>query len=481
MNLNNNNSLKTKVLTSLLWRFMERSGTQGIQFIVSIVLARLLLPKDYGIIGLISVFMAVASVFIQSGFGTALIQKSEVDDEDYSSVFYLSLSVSTVLYLVLFYTAPLIAGFYTEPILIPILRILSLMLPLGAINTIQNAVLSRGMKFKKSFFVSLGGVFASGTVGIVMAYCGYGIWSLVFSQLSGQVISTIILLLTIRWRPRLMFSFEKLTELFRFGSKLLYSGLLDTTFNNLYPLIIGKLFDPAMLGYYNRGQSFPSLIVNNIDGTISGVMFPALTSCQNDRILLKKVVRRMIVTSTFLILPMMFGLAAVARPLVLLLLTEKWLPCVPFLQLSCITYALWPLHTANLQAINAIGRSDVFLKLEIIKKTLLIAVIVISFPFGVYAMVSGSAVVSLISTFVNAWPNRILLKYTYKEQWLDIMPSFLLSIAMSGVVMATALLPFSIGLVLLLQIVIGGTFYFAVAYFFKFECFDYLLNTIKGD
>lgn len=479
MNLNDNYSLKTKVLTSLLWRFMERSGTQGIQFIVSVVLARLLLPKDYGVIGLITVFIAVASVFIQSGFGTALIQKNEVDDEDYSSVFYLSLSVSTVLYIVLFYTAPLIAGFYTEPTLIPILRILSLTLPLGAINIIQNAVLSRGMKFKKSFFVSLGGVFASGIVGIVMAYCGYGIWSLVYSQLSGQVVSTSILWFTIRWRPRLLFSFEKLTELFRFGSKLLYSGLLDTTFNNLYPLIIGKLFDPSILGYYNRGQSIPSLIVNNINGTISGVMFPALTSCQNDRILLKKIVRRMIVTSTFLILPMMFGLAAVARPLVMLLLTEKWLPSVPFLQLSCITYALWPLHTANLQAINAIGRSDVFLKLEIIKKTLLIAVVVISFPFGVYAMVAGSAALSLVSTLINAWPNRTLLNYTYKEQLLDILPSFLLSAAMSGVVMVVSLLPLSIGLVLLSQIVVGGTFYFASAYFLKFECFYYLLNTYK--
>lgn len=471
-------SLKNKVLNGLLWRFLERTGTQGIQFIISIILARLLLPKDFGTIGIISVFIVVANVFIQNGFGSALIQKKEVDDKDYSSVFYINLSVSIILYIILYVSSPLIARFYAEPLLISMLRILSLTLILGAINSIQNAIISREMKFKNSFFMSLGGIFTSGTVGIVMAYYGYGIWSLVFSQLSGQVISTIILWYSVCWRPQLVFSVYKIKELFRFGSKLLFSGLLDTIFNNLYPLIIGRLFEPTMLGYYNRGQSMPALLVNNINGTITSVMFPALSSCQSDIFRVKVLLRRMIVTSTFLVFPMMFGLALVSRQFVLLFLTEKWLPSVPFIQLSCITYTFWPIHTANLQAINAIGRSDIFLKLEIIKKTLFIIVIAISFPFGIYTMIFAGAILSIICTFINSWPNRILLNYTFREQLIDIIPSFLLSAAMGGVIILISMLPISIWLLLFLQIFIGIIFYFSFAYLFKLECLDYLLNIV---
>ena len=459
---------------------MERTGTQGVQFIVSIILARLLLPKDFGIIGLIAVYIEVASVFIQSGFGTALIQKREVDDEDYSSVFYLSLIISVVLYLLLFFTAPLIAGFYSEPTLVPILRILSFTLILGVVNSIQNAVISREMKFKKSFIVSLGGVLVSSIVGIMMAYRGYGIWSLVYSQISGQVTSTIMLWFAVRWRPKLLFSFKKIKGLFKFGSNLLISGLLDSIFNNLYPLIVGKLFGSTMLGYYNRGQSFPSVMVDNIDGTIQGVMFPALATYQNDRVQVKKLVRRMLVTSSFFVIPVMVGLALVARPLVLLMLTAKWLPCVPFLQFSCITYALWPIFTANLQAISAVGRSDIFLKLEIIKKALLLLIILISCHYGIYAMLIGSAILSFVSAAINAWPNKKLLNYSYREQLFDIMPSILLSFAMCIVVLAVSLLPFSLWLVFSLQIIVGGVFYFGAAYLLKFECFFYILNLVKA-
>lgn len=473
-------SLKEKVMAGLFWRFLERGGTQGMQFIVSVVLARLLVPKDFGTIGLLTVFIAIAGVFVQSGFGTALIQKPEVNSEDYSSVFYLSVAVSIILYAVLFLCAPMIGDFYADPLLCPILRIMALSLILGAINSVQYAVLSREMKFKNSFFVNLGGIFTSGTIGIGLAYHNYGVWSLVFSQLAGQVASTIILWFTVRWRPTFIFSIKKLAELFSFGSKLLCAALLDTTFNNLYPIIIGKLFDRTMLGLYNRGQSIPSMVVENINGTIAGVMFPALASCQNNRARVKDLVRRMIATSSFLVIPMMFGLAAVAKPLVLLIFTEKWLPCVPFLQLSCITYAFWPIHVANLQAITAVGRSDIFLKLEVIKKTLLLVVLGASFPFGVYAMVVGSAVLSFICTFINAWPNRTLLNYTFKEQLLDIAPSLLLSAAMSGIVTTISWLPLGIWRVFLMQVLVGGVFYFTGAYLLKFECFAYLLTTIKS-
>jgi O-antigen/teichoic acid export membrane protein len=476
-----NLSLKNKVLTGLVWRFLERGGTLGMQFIISIVLARLLLPRDFGTIGLLTVFIAVAGVFVQSGFGSALIQKEKVSIEEYSSVFYLSLFVSIVLYILLFFTAPLIASFYSEPLLVSILRVMALSLIIGAITSVQYAVLSREMKFKKSFFASIGGIFASGTVGIAMAYCGYGVWSLVFSQLSSQVLSLIILWFMVKWRPSFIFSFTKLKKLFQYGSKLLCSALLDTIFNNLYSLSIGKLFDLTMLGYYNRGLSIPMLVVENINGTIDGVMFPALSSCQHDRGRVKKLVRRMITTSSFFVIPMMFGLIVVAKPLVLLVFTEKWLPCVPFVQLSCIKCAFWPIHIGNLQAIKAVGRSDIFFRLEIVKKVLFAIVIVLTFPFGIYAMVAGGAVLSVINTIINALPNRKLINYTYKEQWLDIAPFILLSVLMDSVIIGVSVLSLGAEMTLLFQFLVGAAFYFAGAYFFKFECFFYLLTIIKGN
>ena len=472
--------LKSKIVSGLFWRFMERSGTQGIQFFVSIILARLLLPKDFGLIGLITVFIAIANVFIQSGFGAALIQKKEVDEQDYSSVFYFSLVISLVLYLILFLLAPLIAGFYAEPLFIRVLRVLAVSLFLGAINTVQNAVISREMKFKKSFFVSIGGILASGSVGITLAYRGYGVWSLVYSSLAGQLAATVILGCTVRWRPKLTFSFKKLGEMFDFGSKLLFSALLDTAFNNLYTLVIGKLYNQTTLGYYNRAQSMPAFIANNLDGTITSVMFPALASCQNDQRRLKEMMRRMMVTSAFLIMPMMFGLAVVARPMVVILLTEKWLPSVPFLQLLCFQFAFLPLHTANLQAIMAIGRSDIFLKLEILKKILFLAVVGATYAYGVYVMVAGSVVFSMLCTLINAWPNASLLDYSLTAQWRDLMPTVLLSTAMCAVVMLISLLPVGIGPLLLLQIISGVLFYFAAAYLLKYECFFYLLRTVRS-
>lgn len=474
-------ALKIIVINGLLWRFLERIGTQGIQFIISIVLARLLMPQDFGTIGLLTVFIAVAGVIVQSGFGVALVQKKDTTDQDYSSVFYLSLFFSIILYMVLFLTAPFVADFYSEPLLVPVLRVMAISLVIGAFASIQNAVLSREMKFRKGFFVSLGGVVTSGTVGITMAYNGYGVWSLVFSQLTGQIASTLILWLTVRWRPRLLFSFDSLNRLFRFGFKLLFSGLLDIVFNNLYPLIIGKLFDRTMLGYYNRGQSLPSLVMGNINGTIAGVIFPALTKWQDDKARVKELLRRMLVTSSFFVFPMMFGLAVIAEPLVKILLTDKWIPCVPFMQLSCITYAFWPIHVGHLQALAALGRSDIFLRLELIKKALFIIMILITFPYGIYAMVAASAVLSFISTFINAWPNRKILNYAYKEQILDIMPSLVLSVVMCFLIIPISFIHLGHGSIMLLQIIMGIVCYFGLAYLFRLECFIYLKDTIARE
>jgi O-antigen/teichoic acid export membrane protein len=474
-----NESIKLSVLSSLFWKFMERGGIQGIQFIVQMVLARLLIPKDYGVIALVTIFIIIANVFVQSGFNTALIQKKDANESDFSSVFYLSLFVASLLYVILFFAAPLIAAFYDEPQLILVLRVISVTLFFGAFNSIQNAVVARKMQFKKLFFSSLGAIVVSGTVGIVMAYAGFGVWALVAQQITNQLLITVILWFTVKWRPRLLFSFERVRSLFSYGWKLLVSSLIDTLYMDLSSLIIGKIYNAEILGFYNRGKQFPELIVINIDGSIQSVMLPVLASQQDNRKGVKDMVRRSIVTSSFILFPMMVGLNIIAEPLVKILLTEKWLPCVPFLQIYCVGYALWPIHTANLQAINALGRSDIFLKLEIIKKTLGLAILGVTVFYGVYAIALGEIVSGVISTFINAYPNMKLLNYGYKEQWKDIMPSLLLSLVMGAMVYSVQLFGMTVWPTLIVQGFVGIILYVGMARIFKLECFTYLLLTCK--
>lgn len=469
----------TQVVSSFLWKLMERGGTQGIQFIVQIVLARLLLPEDYGIIALVVIFTQIAGVFVQSGLNTALIQKKNADEVDFSSVFYLSLAIACLLYVGLFFTAPFIAAFYDLPQIIPVFRVLSITLVFGACNSIQNAVISRNLQFKKLFFSSTGAVLISGAIGIYMAYTGFGVWALVGQQISNQLFVTMILWFTVRWRPKLLFSLDRVKDLFSFGWKLLVSALIDTVYQDLRSLIIGKMYNPAMLGFYNRGQQFPSIIVSNINGSIKSVMLPILASQQDNKPRVKRMMRRGIVTSSFIIFPMMVGLAVIAEPLVKLLLTDKWLPCVPFLQIYCAIYALMPIHTANLQAINAIGRSDIFLKLEIIKKIVGLSILAVTVFYGVYAIALGGVLSSLISSFVNAYPNKHLISYSYKEQVNDIIPSLLLSLAMGAVVYSLKWLGLSPLTTLVIQVCVGIIIYAGLARVFKLECYVYLVTTMK--
>jgi teichuronic acid exporter len=470
---------KSRVLSSLFWKLMERGGTQGIQFIVQIILARLLLPADYGIIALVVIFTSIAGVFVQSGLNTALIQKKDADEADFSSVFYLSLFIACLIYIVLFLAAPFIAAFYKIPEITPVFRVLSITLFFGAFNSIQNAVVARNLDFKKLFFSSTGAILISGTVGIYMAYTDFGVWALVGQQISNQLFVTLILWFTVKWRPQLLFSLERVKALFSFGWKLLVSALIDTVYRDLRSLIIGKMYSPVMLGFYNRGQQFPSLIVSNINGSIQSVMLPVLSSQQDNRTRVKEIMRRAIVTSSFVVFPMMIGLAITAEPLVKLLLTDKWLPSVPFLQIFCAVYALWPIHTANLQAINALGRSDIFLKLEIIKKIMGLSILAVTVFYGVYAIALGQVLGGIISTFINAYPNKQLLGYSYKEQWNDVMPSLLLSLMMGAVVYSFKWFEFSVLITLIIQVCIGAILYIGLAWMFKLECFYYLLSSAK--
>lgn len=469
---------KKDILSSLFWKLMERGGTQGISFLVSIILARLLLPEEYGLIALITIFITLANVFVQSGFNTALIQKKNADEKDFSTIFYVSLLIATLLYILLFFLSSKIANFYCEPLIVPVLRTLSIILFFGAVNSIQIAVISRNMKFQKLFYSSIGAIVISGIVGVVLAYRGFGIWALVGQQVSSQFITTVMLWFTVKWRPKLVFSVDRLKTLFSYGWNILVASLIDTLYLEIRSLIIGKIYSPEMLGYYNKGKQFPTIIVNNINGSIQSVMLPAYSSYQEDRKRVKDMVRRSIVTSSFFVFPLMIGLAIVAEPLVEMVLTEKWLNSVPFLQIYCASYALMPIQTANLQAIKALGYSNIFLRLEIIKKTIGLAILFISIYYGVYAIAWGVFLSNLISTVINVYPNIKLLSYSLAEQIKDIVSPLLLSLVMGIAVYSIKFINLPIWLLLILQVVMGMTIYFFLAWIFKLESFNYLINTI---
>lgn len=473
------NELKKKTVSSLIWRFLERCGAQGVTFLVSIVLARLLAPEVYGLIALVTVFTTILQVFVDSGMGNALIQKKDADDLDFSSVFFFNLVMCIALYLVLFFCAPLIAKFYHNPELTSVIRVLGITLLIAGVKNVQQAYVSRTLQFKRFFFATLGGTIGAAVVGIAMAYMGLGVWALVAQSLFNAAIDTVILWFTVRWRPRLQFSFARLKELLKYGWKLLVSALLHTFYTNLRTLIIGKLYTTADLAYYEKGQSFPTLIVSNINSSIDSVLLPTMSGVQDNRETVKAITRRSIVTSSYLMWPMMIGLAVVAKPLVLLILTEKWLMAVPYLQIICFALGLEPLQTANLNAIKALGRSDIFLKLEIVKKTISIGILLLSMRFGVVAIAVSSLVYSVIATMFNAAPNRKLMGYSYFEQVKDILPGFALALLMGAAVYPIALIPVPTILTLLAQVVAGVGFYVGMSAILKLESFYYILNSIR--
>lgn len=469
-----------KIFSNFIWRFAERCGAQGVSFIVSIVLARLLVPEDYGTISLVTVFTTILQVFVDSGLGTALIQKKDADDLDFSSVFYFNLGMCLILYLGIFFTAPFIAGFYKDPMLVPVIRILSLTIVVSGLRGIQQSYISRNMLFKRFFFSTLGGTIVSAIIGIVMAYMGYGVWALVAQQLSNVTVGTIILWVTVQWRPKLMFSWIRLKNLLSFGWKLLASSLIDTVYNNLRNLIIGKLYSSSDLAYYNQGDKFPKVIVTNINTSIDSVLLPTMSNVQEDHGRVKSMTRRSSKTSTYIMAPLMMGLAFCAEPIVKLVLTEKWLPCVPYMQVFCITYMFYPIHTANLNAIKAMGRSDLFLKLEIAKKTIGLILLLSTMWFGVMAMACSLLVSTLTSMIINSWPNRKLLNYSFKEQMIDIIPGIAIAVVMGALISLIRLFNLPTVVTLILQVLLGALIYIGLSVILKLESFEYLWGMVKS-
>lgn len=475
----NEKSIKKSVISGLFWKFGERITAQLISLLVSIILARLLTLDECGSIALVMVFITIANVFVSNGFGNALIQKKDADNLDFSSVFYINILISILIYAVLFISAPFIAEFYGMPVLSSVLRVLGIRIPVAAVNSIQQAYVSRNMLFKRFFWSTLFGTVLSGIVGIIMAYKGFGIWALVAQYLTNTCTDTVVLWFTVKWRPVLACSIERAKPLIKYSWKLLLSALLDTGYTQLSSLLIGKIYTSEDLAFYNQGEKYPQVLSVNINSSIGSVLFPAMSQFQNDKKRIKEITRRSIQVCSYVIWPMVVGISVTAEPLIRLLLTDKWLPCVPFLRIFCFTYGLWPIHTANLQAINALGRSDIFLKLEIVKKVLGVTVLVISIPFGTLAIAEGLIITGIINSFINAFPNVKLLGYLFKEQLSDLLSPFVISAIMAVIIFPVSKTGLNDIAVILIQVILGAVIYLIGSIISKQKGFLYILNFLK--
>lgn len=470
---------KQKVVSNLIWRFMERFGSQLVAMVVQIILARMLDPAVFGTVAKVTIITTILLVFVDSGMANSLIQKKDPDDLDFSSVFYFNMAFCLVLYAGLFAAAPAIARFYDDAQLTAIVRVLGLTVVVAGVKNVQQAYVSKTLQFKRFFFATLGGTLLSAAVGIVMVFCGFGVWAIVAQQLTNVTVNTAILWLTVGWRPKRMFSFERLKGLLGYGWKLLVSGLLDTVYNKLREIMIAVFYTDADLAYYNRGMTYPNLLVENINASIDSVLLPVLSAEQDHKEQVRNMTRRAIRISTYVMMPMMMGLAVCAEPLIRLLLTGKWLPCVPYLRIFCFSYAFYPLHTANLNAIKAMGRSDLFLKLEIIKKVFGVIILLVTLQYGVYVMALSLLFTSVMSQLINSWPNAKLLDYAYGHQLMDMLPAILLSLVMGAAVYPIQLFGWSDWVTLPVQVIAGAAVYILGSVIFRLDSFSYLLGIMK--
>lgn len=470
-------SLKIKTLLGLFWSFSDLVVNQGIQFIIQIFLARLLLPKDFGIIGMITVFIAISNSVVDSGFSNALIREKETSQEDYSTVFYFNLFMSIIMYGVLFLSAPYIGAFFKEPQLLSILRVLSLTLIINSIGITQRTMLIKIIDFKTQTKINVTSSIVSGIVAIIFAYNGYGVWSLVIRTLSMQFIQSLLLCLVNKWMPSLVFRTETFKRLFGFGWKLLVSGIINTLYENLYFLIIGKSFSVLQLGYYTNAIKLRDTASQSITSSVQKVSYPVLSSMQGDDDRLKFSYKKIIKNLVFITFPMMIGLAVVARPLIALLFGYKWIMSIPYFQILCFAGMLFPLHAINLNILQVKGRTDLFLRLEVMKEliSMVIIAIVLFLKLGIVGLLWSAVINSYIAYFINSYFSSELLSYSTKEQIKDIMPVFITSILMGIIVYLSGLfLPDNYLAKLISEIIIGCLSYIGISKIAKIE----ELNTV---
>lgn len=418
---------KKSVLSSLGWKFFEKMGTQGANFIVTLILARILSPDDYGSIAIVMVFISIATVFVQGGFNTALIQKKDADDLDFSSVFFFSLAVSIIIYLLFWILSPVIAKFYNNQSLEKVIKVLALILIPGAVNSIQVAYATRNLKFRLIFFSTFISIMISATVGIIFAFVYKNIWALVTQQLVNQISLCVIMFITVKWRPTCQISIHRIRKLINFGSKILISNLMIQFFLEIRSLIIGKVYSSEQLAYFNKGKQFPQTLMESINSTIQTVMLPTYSLVQEDKIEIKNMVRKSIQVSTFIIFPLMLGEIAISKPMICFLLTEKWIEAVPYSNIFAITYMFFPMQISTAQAIKAIGDSGTPLRLELVRKLMEIFLLIITLHKGVYSIALTSIVVGGIGYLISMLPNKKILNYSYREQIEDILPQLVIS------------------------------------------------------
>lgn len=469
-----------RVSSGFIWRLLERFGAQGVTLIVSIALARIISPKIYGNIALVMIFITIMQVFVDSGLGNSLIQKKDSDDTDFSTVFWFNVFFCIALYGILFFAAPFIAFWFKIEEFTSVLRVLGLTIVISGVKNIQQAYVSKRMQFKKFFFSTIGGTICAAIIGILMAIKGYGIWALVAQHIVNVLIDTVILWVTVKWKPKFVFSFSRLKSLYSYGWKILVSSLIDTIYNDIRSLIIGKMYSSEDLAYYNKGNQFPTLLVSNINSSIDSTLFPAMSLVQDDRERIKAITRRSIKVSTFIIFPMMAGLVACASPFVRFVLTDKWIDAIPFLQIISIALAFYPISTANLSAMKAIGRSDLYLKLEICRKSINLIILFIAMWFGPLAIAFSLLMNSLVNSFINSIPNKKLLNYGYLDQIKDISLSFILSFIMGICVYSLNFLNLPSWLLLIIEIPLGFVIYFELSKVCKVDSLVYVSNVAKS-
>ena len=475
-------NLKYQTKKGLYWKFAEQFSNYGIQFIIGIFMARMLSPEDYGLTALPAVFMAISGIFVSGGFGTALVRKPDLKEEDLSTAFYYSMAVGFFCYVLLFIAAPWIADFYNAPVLTSLMRVTAISFLYSPLGTVQGVLLQKRLDFKTPTKVSVVCRILSGVIGIVMAYTGYGVWALVISGLVSGMVGMLITLWVVRWFPKTGWSKESFSYLWGFGNKLMGAWLIGTVYENIAPVIIGKYFSPAQLGEFNRAQGYAKMPSQNVTGTLQSVTFPVLSQIQDDNERLARSYRKMLRVSAFIVFPLMMMLAALARPLVLALITEKWEACIVLLQIMCLSMMWYPIHAINLNLLEVKGRSDLFFRLEIIKRGVGLLILIATLPLGLVAFCWGGVAGSLISLIINTYYTGKIIHVGYVRQMKDLAHILLLSFMMYGVVWGV--LQFIPNL--WLQIVMGGTigavFYLGGAILFKFselEEVKYLLSRKK--
>jgi len=462
----------------MAWKLAERLSSQGMTFVLSIILARLLMPSQYGIVAMINIFIVIANVFVTAGFTSSLIQKKNADELDFSTIFYCTLTMAILMYGIMFVCAPFIAAFYKMPDLCLLTRVFSLSLIISSYQTIQYAYVARNMIFKKNFYATSVGTLISGIIGVIMAFKGFGVWSLVAQSISNSIINTLTLFTIVKWKPKLIFSWERAKSLMNYGSKIMVSTLINTIYKEIRQLIIGSVYSPADLALYNRGAHYPSLITSNLDNTLRSVLFPAMSNHSDNLPRVKNMLRRAIKNSSYITYFFLTLMAVASAPLIHLMLTDKWMGCVPYMQIFCFSFMIQTVSVSNLQALKAIGKSNEVLKLELFKKPAFLIIVLAAVPFGVKAIVCTAPINALYALYMNIGPTKKHLNYGRIEQVKDLLPGLLLAGVMAAFTLPLSFLPWNDLQIMILQIIVAILVYIGLSRLFKMEAYYYCKNSL---